>query len=118
VAPVRPKSQEPGVSMFGPIGMPELIIILVIALIVFGPRKLPDLGRSLGRSLSEFKRASSELRSTLEDEIRVEEKQDQPGSTSANTTASTSTTSETKTTSESATSDTSANHTPNAGTGV
>jgi len=100
--------------MFGPVGMPELIIILVIALIVFGPRKLPDLGRSLGRSLSEFKRASSELRSTLEDEIRVEEKQDQPGST----TESTSTTSETKTTSESATSDTSANHTPNAGTGA
>lgn len=98
--------------------MPELIIILVIALIVFGPRKLPDLGRSLGRSLSEFKRASSELRSTLEDEIRVEEKQEQPGSTSADTTASASTTSETKTTSESAASDTSANHTPNAGTGA
>ena len=104
--------------MFGPVGMPELVIILVIALIVFGPRKLPDLGRSLGRSLSEFKRASSELRSTLEDEIRVEEQQEQPGSTSADTTASTSTTSETKTTSESAASDTSANHTPNAGTGA
>jgi len=53
--------------------MPELIIILVIALIIFGPRKLPELGKSLGRSLSEFKRASNELRSTLEDEIRVEE---------------------------------------------
>ncbi len=104
--------------MFGPVGMPELVIILVIALIVFGPRKLPDLGRSLGRSLSEFKRASSELRSTLEDEIRVEEKQEQPRSTSTDTTASTSTTSETKTTSESAASDTSANHTPTAGTGT
>ena len=53
--------------------MPELIIILVIALIIFGPRKLPELGKSLGRSLSEFKRASNELRSTLEDEIRVED---------------------------------------------
>ncbi len=53
--------------------MPELIIIFVIALIIFGPRKLPELGKSLGRSLSEFKRASHELRSTLEDEIRVEE---------------------------------------------
>jgi TatA/E family protein of Tat protein translocase len=63
--------------MFGSIGMPELIIILVIALIIFGPRKLPELGRSLGRSIGEFKRASNELRSTLEEEIRVEEQQDQ-----------------------------------------
>ncbi len=59
--------------MFGPIGMPELIIIFVIALIVFGPRKLPELGKSLGRSLAEFKRASNDLRSTLEQEIRIEE---------------------------------------------
>jgi sec-independent protein translocase protein TatA len=59
--------------MFGPIGMPELIIIFVIALIVFGPRKLPQLGKSLGKSLAEFKRASNDLRSTLEDEIRTEE---------------------------------------------
>jgi len=59
--------------MFGSIGMPELIIILVLALIIFGPRKLPELGRSLGRSINEFKKASNELRSTLEDEIRVEE---------------------------------------------
>jgi len=59
--------------MFGSIGMPELIIIFVIALIIFGPRKLPELGRSLGKSLAEFKKASNELRSTLEEEIRVEE---------------------------------------------
>lgn len=57
----------------GPIGMQELIIIFVIALIVFGPRKLPQLGKSLGKSIAEFKRASNELRSTLEEEIRVEE---------------------------------------------
>jgi sec-independent protein translocase protein TatA len=55
------------------IGIPELIIILTIALIIFGPRKLPELGRSLGRSLNEFKRASNELKHTLEDEIRVED---------------------------------------------
>jgi len=63
--------------MFGSIGMPEMIIILVIALIIFGPRKLPELGRSLGRSINEFKKASNELRSTLEEEIRVEEQKEQ-----------------------------------------
>lgn len=62
--------------MFGSIGMPELIIIFVIALVIFGPRKLPELGRSLGRSLSEFKKASNELRSTLEEEIRIEEQKE------------------------------------------
>jgi len=59
--------------MFGSIGMPELIIIFMIALIIFGPRKLPELGRSLGKSLGEFKRASNELRNTLDEEIRLEE---------------------------------------------
>jgi len=53
--------------------MPELIIIFVIALIIFGPRKLPELGRSLGKSIAEFKKASNELKSTLEEEIRLEE---------------------------------------------
>ena len=66
--------------MFGSIGMPELIIIFVIALIIFGPRKLPELGRSLGKSIGEFKKASNELRSTLEEEIRLEEQHDQRAS--------------------------------------
>src|SRR6478672_6716993 len=71
--------------MFGSIGMPELIIILVIALIIFGPRKLPELGRSLGRSINEFKKASNELRSTLEEEIRVEEQRDHTTATASAT---------------------------------
>jgi TatA/E family protein of Tat protein translocase len=58
----------------GSVGVPELIIIFTIALIIFGPRKLPELGKSLGRSLAEFKRASNELRSTLDEEIRTEER--------------------------------------------
>ena len=60
--------------MFGSIGMPELMIIFVIALIIFGPRKLPELGRSMGKSLSEFKRASHDLKNTLDEEIRIEDK--------------------------------------------
>ena len=64
----------------GPVGVPEMIIILVIALIVFGPRKLPELGRSLGKSLGEFKRASNDLRNTLDEEIRIEEKPDEKSS--------------------------------------
>lgn len=67
--------------MFGSIGMPELIIIFVIALIIFGPRKLPELGKSLGKSLAEFKRASNELKSTLEEEIRIEEQQQRTAET-------------------------------------
>jgi sec-independent protein translocase protein TatA len=71
----------------GPIGVPELILIFVVALIVFGPRKLPELGKSLGKSIAEFKRASNDLRSTLDEEIRLEERRTAtaaaPGTTSA-----------------------------------
>jgi len=59
--------------MLPSLGFPELMIIMVIALIIFGPRKLPELGRSLGKSIGEFKKASNELKSTLEEEIRMEE---------------------------------------------
>lgn len=58
--------------MLGTLGGPELILILVIALVVFGPRKLPDIGRSVGRMMAEFRRASNDFRRTLEDEVEAE----------------------------------------------
>jgi sec-independent protein translocase protein TatA len=61
----------------GSLGMQEIIVIFVLALIIFGPRKLPELGKSLGRGMAEFKKASNELKQTWEDEVRLEkEKQD------------------------------------------
>ena len=57
--------------MFG-IGLPGILIILVIALIVFGPRKLPDLAKSLGKGLAEFKKASDELKSSIETDLKVD----------------------------------------------
>ena len=67
----------------GPIGFPELVIIFVVALIVFGPRKLPELGRSLGKGLAEFKRASNELQNTLEQEIKNEDHKTPPAASIA-----------------------------------
>ncbi len=59
--------------MIGSIGGAELLVILVIALLIFGPRRLPELGRTIGRGLSEFKRASNELKRSLEEELTIEE---------------------------------------------
>jgi len=52
------------------LGMPEMIFIFLLALIIFGPKKLPEIGRQLGRALTEFRRASNEFKSQLEAEIR------------------------------------------------
>ena len=56
----------------GSLGMPEILIILVIALIVFGPRKLPELGKTLGQSLAQFRRASEDFKRQWEDEVAIE----------------------------------------------
>ena len=53
----------------GPIGFPELVLIFIVALVVFGPRKLPELGRSLGKTLAEFKRATNDIKHSIEKEI-------------------------------------------------
>jgi Tat protein translocase TatB subunit len=58
--------------MFGTLGGPELFLIFVVALIVFGPRKLPEIGKSLGKMMSEFRRASNEFRNTIESEVESE----------------------------------------------
>lgn len=57
----------------GSLGFQEIILIFVIALIVFGPKKLPEIGRTIGRGLAEFKRASNELKSAWEEEVKMEE---------------------------------------------
>lgn len=58
--------------MFGPLGGPELVLILVLALIVFGPRRLPEIGKSMGKLLAEFRKASHDFQRTIEDEVEAE----------------------------------------------
>jgi Tat protein translocase TatB subunit len=58
--------------MFGTLGGPELFLIFAVALIVFGPRKLPEIGKSLGKMMAEFRRASNEFKSTIESEVEAE----------------------------------------------
>jgi TatA/E family protein of Tat protein translocase len=53
----------------GNLGMPELIMIMVLALLLFGPKKLPEIGKQVGKALGEFKRASNDLKRTIEDEM-------------------------------------------------
>jgi len=62
--------------MFGSLGLPELLMIFIVALIVFGPRKLPEIGKTLGKALGEFKKASEDLKNTIEREVHVEELKD------------------------------------------
>lgn len=59
----------------GPVGLPEMFAIFVVALLLFGPKKLPELGRTLGKALSEFRRAKNELKGTFESHLRELERE-------------------------------------------
>ena len=59
------------------LGMQEIIVIFVLALIFFGPRKLPEIGKALGKGLSEFKKASNDLKRTWEEEVRIEKEKEE-----------------------------------------
>jgi len=68
--------------MFGTLGGPEVVLILVIALIVFGPRRLPEIGKSMGKMLAEFRKASNDFKRTIEDELEAEKvRESQPPAT-------------------------------------
>jgi TatA/E family protein of Tat protein translocase len=56
----------------GNLGFQEIVLIFIIALIIFGPRKLPEIGKTLGKSLAEFKRATNDLKHSWEEEVRLE----------------------------------------------
>jgi TatA/E family protein of Tat protein translocase len=57
----------------GPLGVPELIFILVLALLIFGPKRLPEIGRTIGKGMAEFRKASTELKRTINTELALEE---------------------------------------------
>jgi TatA/E family protein of Tat protein translocase len=59
--------------MFGSLGVPELLLIFAVILIVFGPRRIPEIGRTLGKAMGEFRKATDDLKNTIEREVRLEE---------------------------------------------
>ncbi len=61
----------------GPVGWQEMVVIFIVALVLFGPKKLPELGRTLGKAITEFRRASSELKSTWEREMQSLERENE-----------------------------------------
>ncbi len=69
--------------MFGSVGMPELLIIFIIALMIFGPRRLPELGKAVGQTINEFKKGANNLRDSVEEEVRRDEQRSQAPTISA-----------------------------------
>src|SRR5579872_292759 len=61
----------------GPVGVQEMIVIFLVALVLFGPKKLPELGKTIGKAITEFRRAQSELKATFETHMRELEKESQ-----------------------------------------
>src|SRR3954447_14562046 len=59
----------------GPVGWQEMVIIFIVALVLFGPRKMPELGRTIGKAITEFRRASNELKSTFDREMKTLEQE-------------------------------------------
>jgi sec-independent protein translocase protein TatA len=74
----------------GSLGPQEIIVIFIIALIVFGPRKLPELGKTIGKGLAEFKKASSELKNTWEQEVQLDKTKEEISQIVKDTTGATS----------------------------
>ena len=66
--------------MFGSLGLPEILFILVVALLVFGPRRLPEIGRTIGKALGEFRRATTDLKRSIDTEVTLEEVRQSPPS--------------------------------------
>lgn len=60
-------------AMFGPLGFPEVLFILVLALLIFGPKRLPEVGRTIGKGMAQFRRATTDLKRTIESEIALED---------------------------------------------
>src|SRR5258706_4542193 len=69
----RPYQSEETSFMFGSLGIPELILIFIVALIIFGPKRLPEIGRTIGKALGEFKKATDDFKNTIEREVHVDE---------------------------------------------
>ena len=63
---------RPVAAMFGPLGFPEMLFIVVLALLIFGPKRLPEVGRTIGKGKAQFRKATSDLRRTIETEIALE----------------------------------------------
>jgi TatA/E family protein of Tat protein translocase len=59
--------------MFGSIGLPELVVIFIVALLVFGPKKLPEVGKTVGKAIRDFKKSTEDIKDKFEEEIRAEE---------------------------------------------